>query len=146
MPRRIIMTKLEELKQKYNELQNQIKTQQEELRILFKSGLEELFKLDKNIKSLECRINNHEFNDGDATYFSLYYEDLTMTYIIDELGNEIEVDGYNNVKKEVSAIRENIVGFFKQCDIDNFYEDLFGEKAYESISFNFKDNKLNIEF
>lgn len=109
--------------QKIKELNKQIDDAFKALETEFKNGLLQLMK-ENNIKRFDVGINNHEFNDGDATYFGLDYEYL-----------EIE-----DVPEEVC---EKISEFFDNFAIRNFYEEMFRDK-YENIEFRVKNNKLVI--
>jgi hypothetical protein len=109
--------------QKIKELNKQIDDAFKALETEFKDGLLQLMR-ENNIKSFDVGVNNHEFNDGDATYFSLYYEDL-------------EIEG---IPKEVC---EKISKFFGNFDVRDFHERMFGGK-YENIEFCVENNKLVI--
>ncbi len=127
------------------ELQNQISEKTKALEKIFKDGLTVLLSEYKSqIDSITIHINNHEFNDGDPTYFSLNYDDLTLNYQ-DELGNEYEYEPYNNDanNKALGLIHKTLVDFFKAFDTKDFYEGLFGDR-YDSITFEVKDDKLKI--
>jgi hypothetical protein len=114
-----------------NKVINKVKQLQKDvdnaMKTLKESFNEELLKfmIENKIDSFSLGINNHEFNDGDRTYFSLYYEDLE----IDDLTNEQN---------------EKITNFFSLFDVDGFYENMFGDK-YEAVTFSVKNNELTIE-
>ena len=66
-----------EIKNQIKFLQTQVDEFKGQLSTLFETELLSLMK-ENSIKSIKMMVNNHEFNDGDATYFSLYYEDLSF--------------------------------------------------------------------
>lgn len=122
-------------------LQQEIADKKKALRPLFEDGLRELFASQQPaVKSVEVRINNHEFNDGDATYFGFYYDDLGISF-----SDGVAIDDYNGDEGEATdrheAVREEFVKFFGEFDVDGFYETLYGD-AYESLSFSYADGKV----
>jgi hypothetical protein len=116
-------------KDKIKETATKLRTELKELKVKLKqkyeAGLKELFRLHPDVVSIRISINNHEFNDGDATYFSLHYDDLTLV-----LKNGEEVESYPKTKQV-----EKFIDLFKSFDIENFYEDIYGEE-YESVIIN----------
>ncbi len=133
---------------KIKEAEEAIKTAKQELEKLFKQELTELlvkYRVEPNpLKSIHMVLNNHEFNDGDATYFGLHYENLTVTFE-DEIGNETEVDSYGDEKLEFKKIREEFVELFSNFDTNGFYEDVFGRFS-ESLDFSVgKDGSLKFD-
>lgn len=137
---------IQEIKENIKQLNNEIQKKKEGLKDVFKDGLAVLLKkhsaANKEFKEIRVGINNHEFNDGDPTYFGFNYEYLTLIFE-DALGNETEIDEYSSTKKHEEIIKE-FVDFFASFDIDNFYEGIFGDK-YESITFTLKNDKLQYE-
>lgn len=121
-------------------IKTEIATHQAQIEAL-KNGMKTTFKLDLQdllekhrgkFDSIQLSVNNHEFNDGDQTYFSVHYEDMTLVYS-DELGNEYEQTSYGDVDKpEMETIREEFISLFKTYDVDGFYESLYGD-TYESF-------------
>lgn len=129
-------------------IKNKIEKNKNDLQIIFIEKLTELLKKCSiqfpEFKNIKIHINNHEFNDGDPTYFSLYYTDLIII-MEDTLGNETEFEKYNiEDKKELQILRKEFVDFFQQFDFDNFYEILF-EKFDENIYFSLENGKLKYE-
>jgi hypothetical protein len=146
------MNNIKEIKNKINELQKQIESYEKELAAHFDTELETLFASKVNaiegytLDSINVGINNHEFNDGDATYFSLHYEDLRLVFT-DSIGEEVEIDGYSDhaIEDKAEKIREEIIELFELFDSGDFYESKFGD-AYESIQFSLsKSGKLKID-
>lgn len=132
-----------ETKEKIKELQNQMNDIKKELKRAFYDGLKEIFEKNPAVVSVRANVNNHEFNDGDQTYFSLCCDDLTAT-----LKDGTEVDRFYEADskeyKEISIIIKNFVNFFEEFDVDDFYEKLFSD-AYESILFSFDGKKVSVE-
>lgn len=128
------MRNINTIKSEINQLRLQIQNLRKKAEVDFKLDLNDL--LDKHagkFDRLDIGINNHEFNDGDATYFSVHYEDMSLVYS-DELGNESEQSSYGDTDNaEMEAIREEFVELFKVYDIDDLYENLYGGE-YGSLS------------
>lgn len=110
--------------------QNQI----EALKTTFKLDLHDLIEKHKDkISGIRVGVNNHEFNDGDQTYFGLHYEDMTLVYS-DSEGVEREQTSYGDSDNpEMETIREEFISLFTAYDVDGFYESLYGD-AYEEVS------------
>jgi hypothetical protein len=127
---------------KIKEAQKIIKDSKKNLEVLFNEQLTELLKRyavgQDTLKSIDIYLNNHEFNDGEATYFGFNHEDLTAVFE-DELGNETEIDGYGNEKPELVRIREQFKALFSNFDVDGFYEDIFGQE-FGTIRFRIDKN------
>jgi hypothetical protein len=121
------------IKSEIASLQNKIEALKADMKVTFKTDLKELIKKHKDkIDRIVVGINNHEFNDGDQTYFGLHYEDMTLVYS-DELGNEYEQSSYADVDKpEMETIREEFIKLFSVYDVDGFYETLYGDD-YEEV-------------
>jgi hypothetical protein len=125
------MSKLAEIKERMTTVNAQLAALKEELPSLFDTGLKELFAKHPTVTGLSVRINNHEFNDGDATYFGFYYEDLTL----EVNGEEFEGDSYSaKEESETEKIRQEFVKFFEDFDTNGFYEHRHSDE-YESVSF-----------
>lgn len=125
--------------QALKDLQKEILEKKKSLRPLFEDGLQELFAKHPLVKSLEVSVNNHEFNDGEPTYFSLYHEDMTVRF-----SDDLELSSYDEegkATKQQVAAREEFVEFFGEFDVDGFYEHLYGD-AYESLTFEVKRGKV----
>lgn len=128
-----------------NKLQEEIDSLHQRINESFNEGLKTLLinvKKNLNLGSLKLiiPINNHGFNDGDQTYFSLYYEasDISLIYK-DDLGE-------NNEIKDKKVLSE-IASFFSSFDFKNysFFEDIFSG-AYESVEIEIDvNNKVNID-
>ncbi len=123
-----------EIKNKVKELESQITSLNEDLSALFESELISLMK-EKNVSHVEMGINNHEFNDGDATSFDLYYEDLSIS-----LKDGRERESYGDENEDLEPLRKELVDFFSE--FQSIFESKFG-REYESIKFTVKRNKLN---
>jgi len=128
------------MKEKILQLQKEINSLLKEMESKFRETLKEYLKSNSIINSVRININNHEFNDGDATYFGLYYDDLVVEY-----GDEGEFSGYEkNVSKEIKEAREGLVKLFEDFDVLDFYENIFGGYS-ESIRIKIENGKLEIE-
>lgn len=120
-----------ELKLKISEAQKAIKEAQSNLRGLFDEALLEFFKNNPNIAAFSVYVNNHEFNDGDETSFSVYHDSANLT---DKDGNEIDD----------SEKQEEINSIFTSFDIGSFFEQEFSD-AYEDLTFSVENNKVITE-
>lgn len=126
--------------QALKDLQQEIVEKKKSLRPLFEDGLLALFQKYPLVKSYEARINNHEFNDGDATYFGFNYEDGAINFT-----DGVAISEYNgdegDVTEQHKAIRGEFVKFFSEFAVDGFYETLYGD-AYESLTFSCRAGKV----
>ena len=98
---------------------------EEETKVEFGENLNQLFVDNPTLRSFSMTVNNHEFNDGDPTRFSLYYESVTVT---DTDGNEVERDDYS-CKPDRNLSHPLVVAvynLFEKYDIGDIYEELFG--------------------
>lgn len=103
----------------------------------FKEALIELFKKYSNVQAITIRINNHEFNDGDATFFSLNYDDIAMDFKEVEEGEEADID-YSNASENQRKVLKEFADLFEDCDVAFLYESLFGDE-HESVTIEFKE-------
>lgn len=113
-------TKIKEAKDAARFHIEQIQKLKEELVALFAQTLRQYI-LDNDIKEIVISVNNHDFNDGDTTYFRFYHNDL-----------EVEFKEEKN-KDWSGAITAELKSFFKVFDYGDFYESLFSD-AYESVT------------
>jgi hypothetical protein len=133
----------DEIKNKINELKKKIKEAKAELKDVFESTILD-FMTKNNILSFTFHVNNHEFNDGDATYFSIYFDGGSLTYK-DENGETQEIEDFYDIKdKNLKTIVKDATSLFESFDIEDFYEDEYGG-AYESITFKVKNDKLVVD-
>ena len=110
----------------------------------FKANLAQLFEDNPTLLQFKIRVNNHEFNDGDATNFSLYYEDVEVT---DTDANIFERNDYgcsdpdrNRSNPLVTAVYD----LFNRYDTGNLHEYLFGDEYdYIEVSRNNVKEYLN---
>lgn len=128
------MRDINTIKTELAQLNLQIQNLTERTKVNFKSDLKDLLEEYKGkFDRLDIGLNNHEFNDGDATSFGLHYEDMTLVYS-DELGNESEQSSYGDKDNpDMEAIRMKFVELFKAYDLGDLYESLYGDE-YESVT------------
>ena len=69
---------MKESLKKIEELKNQLNAVKSELQKEFKDELKKIFVDNPTLDSIEMSLNNHEFNDGDATSFYIGYEDMNL--------------------------------------------------------------------
>jgi len=100
-------------------------------KVEFIENLKQLFLDNPTLDTIKIRINNHEFNDGDPTNFSLYYEDMEVT---DTDNNIFERNDYGckdpdrNRTHPLVAAAFNI---FNKYNIADLHENFFGD-SYDS--------------
>jgi hypothetical protein len=112
-------TKINEFK-KISQLVNEVKAE-------FFENLKQLFVDNPKLALITIRVNNHEFNDGDTTSFSLYYEDLT---VMDADGNEYQRLSYipKDNKKENHPLIIAVYELFEEYDVMDLHERIYGNK------------------
>jgi len=125
---------MKESLKKIEELKNQLNAVKSELQKEFKAELKKIFVANPTLDSIEMSLNNHEFNDGDATSFYIGYEDMNL--MID--GEEVERE-WDNATKEYkpNPLLESLIELFG--DTQCIHEDLYGDEwehllIYEYIS------------
>lgn len=119
---------MKESLKKIEELKNQLNTVKSELQKEFKAELKKIFVANPTLDSIEMYLNNHEFNDGDATSFYIGYEDMNL--MID--GEEVERE-WDNATKEYkpNPLLESLIELFG--DTQCIHEDLYGDE-WEHLS------------
>jgi hypothetical protein len=124
---------MKESLKKIEELKNQLNTVKSELQKEFKAELKKIFVDNPTLDSIEMSLNNHEFNDGDATSFYIGYEDMNL--MID--GEEVERE-WDNATKEYkpNPLLESLIELFG--DTQCIHEDLYGDE-WEHLSITRED-------
>ena len=124
---------MKESLKKIEELKNQLNAVKSELQKEFKDELKKIFVDNPTLDSIEMSLNNHEFNDGDATSFYIGYEDMNL--MID--GEEVERE-WDNATKEYkpNPLLESLIELFG--DTQCIHEDLYGD-GYEHLSITRED-------
>jgi hypothetical protein len=94
----------------------------------FNDALKQVFVDNLKLESIDMYVNNHEFNDGDATSFYIGWEDMTIT--VD--GVEVQREWNLKTKEYVSnPILENLIELFGQ--VQDIHENIYGD-AYENLT------------
>ena len=119
---------MKETLSKIQSLNEQVRAAKLELITEFKSELKKIFVKNPTLESIEMYVNNHEFNDGDATSFYLGYEDLKV--LVDGEEIEREYDNENGGYKPNPVI-ESLIDLFG--DVHCIHEDLYGDE-YEHLT------------
>lgn len=115
------LKKLADLENQRQEIINQLKNE-------FNVALKQVFVDNPKLDKIDMYVNNHEFNDGDATSFYLGWEDMNIT--VD--GEEVERKWDSNTKKYIdNPLLDNIIELFGQ--VQEIHEDLYGD-AYEHLA------------
>ena len=119
---------MKESLKKIEELKNQLFSTKSELQKEFKAELKKIFVDNPTLDSIEMYLNNHEFNDGDATSFYIGYEDLKI--VVE--GEEVEHEWDNKTKEyKPNPVIESLFELFG--DVHCIHEDLYGDE-YEHLS------------
>jgi hypothetical protein len=102
--------------EKLQELNNQRDALLKQMRSEFEGSIKQLFVGNEELHSIYMYLNNHEFNDGEATNFYINYDDLEL--------RDSEGDEYENAE-----LREKLVELFAATqDIHELmYGDEYGE-------------------
>ena len=113
---------------KLAELQNQRRDIINQLKVEFNEALKQVFVDNPKLEQISMYVNNHEFNDGDATSFYIGWEDMTIS--VD--GEEIEREWDRNTKAYVEhPLLNNLIELFGQ--VQDIHENLYGDE-YESLT------------
>jgi len=119
---------MKESLKKIEELKNQLTAVKSELQNEFKAELKKIFVANPTLDSIEMYLNNHEFNDGDATSFYIGYEDMRL--VIE--GEDVERE-WDNATKEYkpNPLLASLMQLFG--DTQCIHEDLYGDE-WEHLS------------
>jgi len=113
---------------KLADLENQRREVIHQITKEFNEALKQVFVDNPNLESINMSVNNHEFNDGDATSFYIGWEDMTIT--VD--GVEVQREWKTTSKKYVSnPILENLTELFGQ--VQDIHENIYGDE-YENLT------------
>lgn len=94
----------------------------------FNETLKQVFVDNPKLERISMYVNNHEFNDGNATSFYLGWEDMTIT--VD--GQEIEREWDSKTKEYIeNPLLNNLIELFGQ--VQDIHEDIYGD-AYENLT------------
>jgi hypothetical protein len=97
----------------------------------FFANLKQLFTDNPTLQKIKILINNHEFNDGSPTNFSLYYEDVEIT---DTESNTVERNDYGSSdpdRNRSHPLVKAVYDLFEKYDVSDLYERIFGDN-YDS--------------
>ena len=113
---------------KLTDLENQRREVIHQITKEFNEALKQVFVDNPKLESINMSVNNHEFNDGDATSFNIGWEDMTIT--VD--GVEVQREWKTTSKKYVSnPILENLTELFGQ--VQDIHENIYGDE-YENLT------------
>jgi hypothetical protein len=124
---------MKETLKKIAKLNDQLNEVKSELQKEFKTELKKIFVDNPTLDSIEMSLNNHEFNDGDATSFNIGFEDLNLVVEGEEVHREY--DGVNGGYKPNPLI-ESLIELFG--DVHCIHEDLYGDE-WEHLSITRED-------
>jgi flagellar capping protein FliD len=113
---------------KLADLENQRREVIDQITKEFNEALKQVFVENPKLESINMSVNNHEFNDGDATSFYIGWEDMTIT--VD--GVEVQREWNRKTNAYVSnPILENLTELFGQ--VRDIHENIYGD-AYEDLT------------
>ena len=113
---------------KLTDLENQRREVIDQITKEFNDALKQVFVDNPKLESINMSVNNHEFNDGDATSFYIGWEDMTIT--VD--GVEVQRKWNSKTKEYVSnPILENLTELFGQ--VQDIHENIYGDE-YENLT------------
>ena len=119
-----------------DELNNQLRDAKNALQKEFWIELKNIFDNNPKLESISMYVNNHEFNDGDATTFYLGYDDMTIT--VD--GEEVSREWDSKTKEYVSnPTLDSLIELFGNTQ--DIHEDMFSGE-YENMTID-RDDVLN---
>lgn len=91
----------------------------------FKNNLKLLFENNPSLKEFTMHVNNHEFNDGEPTYYSIYYDDVE---VVDISRNKYERNSFvttdPNRNREIPIVKA-VYELFNKYDVLDIYETMF---------------------
>ena len=94
----------------------------------FNDALKQVFVDNPTLEKINMSVNNHEFNDGDATSFYIGWEDMTITVDGVEMQREWDRTTKNYV---ANPTLENVIELFGQ--VQDIHENIYGD-AYEDLT------------
>ena len=113
---------------KLEELNTQRRVLVKQLEQEFNSALKQVFVDNPKLEQISMYVNNHEFNDGNATSFYLGWEDMTISVDGEEI--QREWDRKTNAYVE-NPLLNNLIELFGQ--VQDIHEDIYGD-AYENLT------------
>ena len=111
---------------KLAELENQRSSVIDQLIKEFNEALKQVFVDNPKLEKISMYVNNHEFNDGDATSFYLGWEDLTITVDGEEISRDWNKGSNDPLVNNVAELFEQVQGIH-----ENIYGDAYGELTIE---------------
>ena len=111
---------------KLAELENQRREVIDQLTKEFHEALKQVFVDNPKLEKINMYVNNHEFNDGDATSFFLGWEDLTVTIDGEEISRDWNKGSNNPVVNNLAELFEQVQGIH-----ENIYGETYGELTIE---------------
>ena len=111
---------------KLAELENQRREVIDQLSKEFHEALKQVFVDNPKLEKINMYVNNHEFNDGDATSFYLGWEDMTVTIDGEEISRDWNKGSNNPVVNNLAELFEQVQGIH-----ENIYGDAYGELTIE---------------
>jgi hypothetical protein len=111
---------------KLAELENQRSSVIDQLTKEFNNALKQVFVDNPKLEKISMYVNNHEFNDGDATSFYLGWEDMTVTIDGEEISRDWNKGSNNPLVNNLAELFEQVQGIH-----ENIYGDAYGELTIE---------------
>lgn len=115
------LNKLEDLNRQRKEIIDRLQDE-------FNDALKQVFIDNPKLEQISMYVNNHEFNDGDATSFYIGWDDMTIS--VD--GEEIQREWDRNTNAYVeNPLLNNLIELFGQ--VQDIHENIYGD-AYENLT------------
>jgi len=111
---------------KLAELENQRRDVIDQLTKEFNEALKQVFVDNPKLEKINMYVNNHEFNDGDATSFYLGWEDMTVTIDGEEISRDWNKGSNNPLVNNLAELFEQVQGIH-----ENIYGEAYGELTIE---------------
>lgn len=111
---------------KLAELENQRREVIDQLSKEFHEALKQVFVDNPKLEKINMYVNNHEFNDGDATSFYLGWEDMTVTIDGEEISRDWNKGSNNPLVNNLAELFEQVQGIH-----ENIYGEAYGELTIE---------------
>ena len=133
------MKNIKEHKKRIEELQTKIEVVHSVAKEEFFSDLSEVMKK-HGVDAIRMPVNNHEFNDGDATDFYVCYDGLSFSYKGQEEDDEMIDPNESDMTAEQEKIWQSLSDIFEEYNsLDGFFESFLSD-SYESVDFSINKN------
>jgi hypothetical protein len=99
------MNAIKDISKKIEELEKIMESLKKDLTKYFLIELGNIFEKFPDLKYIDIYVSNNEFNDGDPTYFSVYYESMVIKIGETEILSAEEEDEHPIIKELVDLFK-----------------------------------------